>query len=96
MVSQVSHALQSLHKGQFLAEVSAKRVTFCNYCPLLFLNVFLTETYLFRTALLVYIVQRTVAIPYRRFGATYRSHFKDRKGRTQLPLKMGPIGCTET
>jgi hypothetical protein len=41
-----------------------------------------------RTALVRVITQRVVAISYRRFGTTYRSHLQ--------PMDMGPIGCPET
>jgi len=37
------------------------------------------------------ITQRIVVTPYRRFGRTNRSHLQGSR-----PLKMGPIGCTET
>jgi len=52
------------------------------------------------TALFWVITQRIVAIPYRRFGTTYRSHLQGQE--IQLffliswPMKIGGTGCPET
>jgi hypothetical protein len=41
--------------------------------------------------------QRVLAIPYRRFRKTYRSHLqRSRPFFDSWPLNMGPIGCPET
>jgi len=50
-----------------------------------------------RTVLFWAITQRVVAIPYRRFRTTYRSHLQGPRNQLDSwPLKMEPIGCLET
>jgi len=44
-----------------------------------------------RNAIFRTITQRVVAIPYRRFGTTYRSHIRG----SRILLRMGLIDCTE-
>ena len=47
------------------------------------------------TVLFWVITQEVVAISYRRFGTTYRTHFHYLYS-SVLSLEMGPIGCPET
>jgi len=42
------------------------------------------------------IMQHVVVLPYRRFGATYQSHFQECGILDSGPLKKGPIGFPET
>jgi hypothetical protein len=43
--------------------------------------------------------QRCMVVPYRRFGTTYRAYLQGLsipRGMVAFPVKMGPMGCSET
>jgi hypothetical protein len=60
-------------------------VSFMDKCNLLVINLFMPK----RSAFFCGVTRRRVAILYRRFGTTYRSHLQG----SRSPIKIGPILC---